>query len=457
MEEIDIREIVSMFWKKKSYIILILVMFVILGCIYTIKFTKPLYTSKTTLLLVSSNDNKENSIITASDITINTKLVSTYSELIKSKNVLEKVISNLDIQIDEEELRKSIEVKSVKNTQLIEISVQNEVPEYSAQIANELTKVFETQVKEMYNINNIQIMNQADVQTQPSNINHKKDIIVFAMAGIVVGAGCVFISDMLNRTIKTVDGIEKEFGLPALTTIPIYENRLKKGELIVHEEPKSPISETFRTLRTNIQFIKGKEKLQTILITSTLPKEGKSFVSANLAITFAQSGKKVIVIDADMRKGRQASIFRVLRKPGLSNYLLDVSEETQIKLEEYIQETKIEGLNVISEGNIPPNPSELLVSEAMINLLEKLKEIYDIIILDGPPTQLVTDSLILTRLVDSTVIVSASNETKKDNLHKIIDSIHNVEGKISGIVLNKVVVSAKEYKSKYYYREENEK
>lgn len=229
---------------------------------------------------------------------------------------------------------------------------------------------------------------------------------------------------------------------------------MMKSELIVHEDPKSSISEMFRTLRTNLQFINNKQKLQSVLLTSTLPQEGKSFVSANLAVAFAQVGKKVILVDADMRKGRQYTIFDILPKPGLSNYLVDSNEETEVKLEDYIQKTSVDGLFVITAGSIPPNPSELLVSDAMINLLEKLKDMCDILIIDGPPTQLVTDSLILTRMVDSTVIVTVSKVTKKSNLHKMIDSIENVGGKIAGIVVNKIPVSAKQYKKGYYYGQE---
>lgn len=229
-----------------------------------------------------------------------------------------------------------------------------------------------------------------------------------------------------------------------------------REEVIVNKDPKSPISETFRTLRTNIQFINNKEKLQTILVTSTLPKEGKSFVSANLAVTFAQVGKKVVIIDADMRRGRQHSIFNVLPKPGLSNYLLESSEEEKNILD-YIQGTEIDGLDIMVAGSIPPNPSELLVSEAMIKTVEKLKEIYDIIILDGPPIELVTDSIILTRIVDTTVIVAANNETKKENLHKVIGSIQNVGGKIAGIIVNKVAIEGREYKKSYYYGEDKNK
>lgn len=231
-----------------------------------------------------------------------------------------------------------------------------------------------------------------------------------------------------------------------------------KEELIVHRDPKSPISETFRTLRTNIQFINNKDNLQTVLVTSTLPREGKSFVSANLSVAFAQTGKRVLLIDADMRKGRQYSIFELLPKPGLSNFLLEFSEiKDEAKMLEYIQGTKIDNLHVMTAGSIPPNPSELLVSEAMMKTIEILKNIYDIIILDGPPVELVTDSVILTRIVDSTVIVTACNETKKDNLHRVIDSIKNVGGKIAGVVVNKIVVAAKEYQNSYYYGNDKRK
>lgn len=228
-----------------------------------------------------------------------------------------------------------------------------------------------------------------------------------------------------------------------------------KKELVAHQDPKSPISEIFRTLRTNIQFMNTKGKLKSILITSTLPGEGKSWISSNLAVTFAQAGKKVVLIDADMRKGRIYSIFGVSPRPGLSNYLSGVDwnegADASNDLADYIQETDVENLYVIAAGNVPPNPSELLVSDQMIDLMERLKELCDIIIFDGTPSQLVTDSLILARIVDSTVIVTASNDTKKEDLKRVIKNINNVGGKIAGVILNKITVDAKKYEQSYYY------
>ena len=226
-----------------------------------------------------------------------------------------------------------------------------------------------------------------------------------------------------------------------------------KKEVIAHKNPKSPISEVFRTLRTNIQFMDTSKKMKTLLLTSTFPGEGKSWVSSNLAVTFAQAGKKVILIDADMRKGRQYAIFGVSPRPGLSNYLSEIDierpEETDISM--YLQKTEVENLLLMPAGNVPPNPSELLVSAQMIGLLNSLKDNFDLVIIDGTPSELVTDSVILSRIADSTLIVTAHKITKKDALERVVKNIRNVGGNIAGVVINRVPVSAKRYGEKYYY------
>lgn len=226
-----------------------------------------------------------------------------------------------------------------------------------------------------------------------------------------------------------------------------------KKELIAQKDPKSPVSEVFRTLRTNIQFMSTNKKLRTLLVTSTFPSEGKSWVASNLAVTFAQAGNKVILIDADMRKGRQYTIFGASPRPGLSNYLSGIDEKNgkEPEIVEYLQKTDVDNLLLMAAGNIPPNPSELLVSPQMNKLLEDLKEACDIIVIDGTPCELVTDSIILSRIVDSTVVVTAHKETKKDNLSKIIRNIQNVGGHLAGVVINKMPISIKKYNENYYY------
>ncbi len=227
-----------------------------------------------------------------------------------------------------------------------------------------------------------------------------------------------------------------------------------KKELIVVELPKSPEAEMFKNLRTNIQFMNANEK-KVMLITSTSPGEGKSYVSANLAAAFSQIDKRVLLIDTDMRKGRQYSIFNVRPRPGLSNFLSGVVDQDfygdKEDIENYIQETNIKNMYVLVAGSVPPNPSELLVSTKMQKMLEDLKESFDVIILDAPPALIVADALVIARYVDFSLIVIAQNYTKIEDLEKSKAALENIGGKVVGIILNKVQMSGKTYEHTYYY------
>lgn len=229
MEELDLKELLNLFWNKKLQIILIIAIFMVIGVIYTIGFVTPMYTSSTTLVLAASdsNDTKQSDTITTTDITLNSKLVSTYSEIVKSKNVLRKVIENLNIDVKEETLRKNITVTSVKDTELIEISVSDETSTYASKIADEIARVFTDKVKEIYNINNVYVLDQAEVSTEPSNVNHTKDIAIFAFIGIVVSVMYVLIANMLDTTIQSQEDVERLFKVPVLAAIPL--NLPEKG------------------------------------------------------------------------------------------------------------------------------------------------------------------------------------------------------------------------------------
>lgn len=230
-----------------------------------------------------------------------------------------------------------------------------------------------------------------------------------------------------------------------------------KSEIIVVENPKSPEAEMFRNLRTNIQFMNADSDKKVMLITSTIPGEGKSYVSANLAAAFAQLDKKVLIVDTDMRKGRQYSLFNLRPRPGLSNFLSGVVDKDFIgekgNIANYIQETDVENLYVIVAGSVPPNPSELLVSKKMKNIIDALKDNFDIIIFDAPPALIVADALIMARLVDFNILVTAQNITRIEDLNKAKTAIENVGGKLAGVVLNKVQLTTKKYENTYYYGE----
>ncbi len=232
MEELDLKELLIMFWNKKIQILLITAIFLVIGIIYTIGFVTPVYTSSTKLVLATANNSTTQSTantITTTDVALNSKLVSTYSELVKSNNVIRQVISNLKMNIEEEELRKNVTVSSVKDTELIQITVSSKNATDAAKIANEIAKVFMEKVSEIYNINNVHIVDEAETSNDPSNINHMKDITIFFFIGIVVSVMYVLIVNMLDTTIKTVEEVEKEFKIPVLASIPMYSFESEKG------------------------------------------------------------------------------------------------------------------------------------------------------------------------------------------------------------------------------------
>lgn len=228
MEELDLKDIFNIFWNKKGRMIIIIVLFAIMGYFYTMNFVSPVYTSSTTLVLVQADKTEGTTdSISTTDITLNSKLVSTYSELLKSKNVIRTVLNNIGIDLKEEDLRKNITVTAVKNTELIQISVINSNPTYAALIANETARVFSQKVSEIYNINNINIVDEAEISQQPSNINHKKDILLFAIVGAVVAFIYVILANILDTTVKTPEEIENLIQVPVLASVQLMNN-LKK-------------------------------------------------------------------------------------------------------------------------------------------------------------------------------------------------------------------------------------
>ena len=222
-EELDLKELFTMFWNKKFTIILVTILFAIMGAAYSFYLVDPVFTASTTLILVSKkNEEAETASSLQTELNVNSKLVSTYSELIKSKSVLRKVATDLsELELDEKKLKSNITVSSVKDTELIEIQVKNEKPFEAAEIANEIAKVFSEKVQEIYNLDNVYVVDKAEIPERPSNENHKKDIAIFAMVGLVVAAGCVLLENLLDTTVKDPEEIEKNFKIPVLASIPM--------------------------------------------------------------------------------------------------------------------------------------------------------------------------------------------------------------------------------------------
>ncbi len=456
-ENIEIKRIIDILKRKKLIVVFLLVLFIIIGYFYSYHYITPEYKSTETLLLIPSSEN-ENQTITNSDLTMNSGLISTYSNIVKNSKVLRKVIDNLGLNMTEEQLLNKIETSIVKDTHIIKISVADTDSQLAMEIAKELSNVFLNEIKLIYNLNNIGIVDEAQISSIPYNINHIKDIIIFLILGIFMSSGYILLIYILDNTVKKEIDIEKYIHVKTLGNIPINQN--KKQELVERGNAKSYITECINTIRTNILYMNSTQNAKTILITSCTPREGKSWVASNIAASFAETNKKVLLIDADMRKGRVNNIFKVENEQGLSNYIYNITGNAKEDIElgrKYIKETMIPNLHILTSGAIPPNPSELLTSIGMKQLIGLVKNIYDIIILDAPPCKLVSDSIVLSTIVDSTVLIVNSEKTRIKDLKETKKLIENVDGKIIGAIINKVKVTSRTYNKSYYYGHSNQK
>ena len=442
MEEIDLKELFEFFKKKIAIIVIIIASVCIIGCIRGLVMKTPLYSSSTTVVLKPANGG-----MTTSDVTVNKNLVATYAQIVKSRRILDQVIAELHLDIKYESLSGNISVSAINNTEIIKIRVSNKNPELARDIADATAEVFVAEIGDLYKMDNVSILDKASVSSKPYNINVLKQIFIYFMIGVVLGFGFAFVVFYFDRTIKSTEQIEQKIQTPILGRVQDTtksDGKTLKSELVVKDKPKSNISEDIRTIRTNLQFTSSTEDNKVLLMTSSVPGEGKSFISSNLATAFAQTGEKVLLIDCDLRLGRLHKIFNVSNNKGLSQLLVG---KNILECANYIQKTEIDNLYVIPRGVVPPNPSELLGSENTKKLVKVLREKFDHIIFDGVPVNGLPDSLILSSVVDRVVIASSYGYTKIDDLDGTKKALYKVNANIAGVVMNKAPQTRR---GKYY-------
>lgn len=568
MEEINLRDLLSYF-KKRLILFIVVVLFVVsAGTIYSVFILKPEYKSQATVIL--SSDKSKNTV--QSEINANKNLIDTYTEVVKSHRVLDRVKSEMQIEDTYEQLVKKVTVASLKDTEIISISVVDLNKNHSYSLANRIADTFTDEIGQIYNDKSVNVLDRAVEPQKPYNVDIVKQEAIYAAAGIVLATAVIFLMFYFDRTIKTTEQIEQLFKLPIYGKVRKLETEKQKqqrkkraekaakleakqaaklekeqqkeakkaeklaaklekqekisneelgvdyqdgegagaeetqsaqkseaevkpvveikavgrkiiaeekalqeklaaevneededeaeveefneemldedSELVLRDNPKSKVSEDFRTIRTSLYFSLNKKGSNAVLISSSTPNEGKSFIASNLAVAFAKTKKKVLLIDCDMRLGRQHEIFGLSNKEGLSNLL---AESKSGEYRKYLQKTTVKNLSIITRGVVPPNPSELLDSSIMEELLEKVKQKFDYVILDGTPIDGLSDSLILAKKTDRLVLVSAANMTTIEDLQNSKKALESIEVKISGVVLNRTVDERRGDKYNKYY------
>ncbi len=327
-----------------------------------------------------------------------------------------------------------------------------------------LERLEETRIQEAGQKGNIKELDRAILPVFPISPKKKLNLMLGALIGLGLGIGLTFLLEYFDDSIKDPEELER-LGFPILATIPeisskevvsniqsengnsedLFEAKQIETRLVTHFDPKSPISESYRTLRTNIQFKNKQTKRHVILVTSSAPKEGKSTTVANLAITMAQMGNKTVLIDADLRRPVMHSIFNLRKENGITNYLIGNKE-----LDDIIKPTFVDNLSIIPCGPLPPNPSELLGSEEMLDLINQLKNKYEVILFDSPPVIAVTDAAILSTLVDGIILVIKAHQTHREAIKRAKNLLDNAEARVFGSLLNGVNIK-KTYGTNYYY------
>jgi len=389
------------------------------------------------------------------------------------QEILEKIITAETeveaLQAKEDALKKIVDQHLLKLDTLPEKSLKLARLERAKKLNENLymmmkEKYEESRITRAGQIGKIRIVDPAVPPEFPISPKKKLNLILATLVGLGLGIGVVFFLEYLDNSVRTVEDVER-LQLPLLGSIPDIEPEKQNGlwralpkkkgsedevgrlatRLVTHLKPKSPYSEAYRSLRTQIQYARSEKPVQTILVSSPGPGEGKSTSVTNLAITMAQMGSKTILIDSDLRRPVLHSLFDLKRDVGLSNYLVGRAE-----IEEVIRPTSVDNLYLISCGILPPNPSELLGSKRMQELIQQLKNEYDYVLFDSPPLIAVTDAVVMAPWVDGVVLVLRSGKTDRDAAVRAFELLRNVKANVLGTLLNDVLPSYM-YGSYYYY------
>jgi non-specific protein-tyrosine kinase len=314
--------------------------------------------------------------------------------------------------------------------------------------ANLLQSYESVRVAEAQATSNVVQVEPAAVPENPVRPRVLMNTILASLLGLMAGIGVVILIEALDRSIRSPTETSRQLGIPVLGVIAVHET--EAGHPVTSTQPRSPVSEAFRSLRTNIQFASVDYSLRTVLVTSPSPSEGKSTIAANLAVVLAQSGLKVVLMDADMRKPTVHKQLDLSNRAGLSTLFV----QPELNLDGSLQDTATNDLQAITSGSLPPNPAELLGSEKMFSILERVKSLATTVVIDAPPILAVTDASILAARVDGVVVVVQPGKTSIDTAQQTVEQLRRVGANVIGMVFNKVDIGRSRYgyyQNDYYY------
>jgi len=421
---------------RKRWLIIVAVMLVVVaGAALATALSPKIYEADTKLFVSTSGSSDSNALLSGSNFT--QQRVKSYADVITTPSVLDPVIETLQLKTTPAKLGGEITATVPLDTVLIEVAVTNTDPRLAAEIADAVGKQFTQTVAALENTTSgksspvkVTIVSTPTVPTTPISPKPTRNLALGVVLGLLLGLGLALLRDLLDTTIKNEKDCAELTDATVIGGIA-FDPDATKNPLIVHAGPHSRRAEAFRTLRTNLQFVDAANHPRSIVFTSSVPAEGKTTTTANLALTMAASGARICVVEGDLRRPRLLDYMGMDGSLGLTNVLIG-----QAELSDALQQFAESSVHVLGAGSVPPNPSELLGSAAMIETLRELESRFDVVIIDSPPLLAVTDAAILSTIAGGTVVVVGTGRVDRDHLTRSLKSLEAVNGHLLGLVLN---------------------
>jgi len=432
---VELRDYLRILRRRWPIIVACLAVVVGLAAVFTVRATKE-YQSSAQLFISTSTSQSSSDIYQGS--LASTQRVASYADLLTGNELAQRVIDTTDLDLTPSQLAAKVEAEAVPETVLLNISVTDPSPEraqkltaaYSAELS-ELVAELETPPGATVPLLKATVVDSADLPTSPVSPQPVRNLGLAIVLGLLLGFGLAVLREVLDTSMKTADDVTAAANTSVMGGIA-YDPDTRAHPLVSSLSSHSPRVEAFRVLRTNLQFIDVDSPSKAYVITSSVPGEGKSTTAVNLAITLAQTGQNILLIDGDLRRPQVAAMLGLEGNVGVTTVLVG-----KIDAQDAIQRHET-GLDVLASGAVPPNPAELLQSHAMAELLAELRGKYDTIILDAPPLLPVTDAALLAAQTDGALLVVRHSQTTREQLHGAHERLSGVGATPLGVIFNMV-------------------
>lgn len=445
----ELADYISLVRKRWGWLVALAAIGLAIGLLYSLAST-PMYRASAQVFVSLRGGDSTSELVQGTTFTA--KQVRSYTELVKSPRALEPVIEQLGLDATATSLAGRVEASVPQDTVLINIEATDASPTVAADIANATAANLAVLVAEIENAPSasestveLSVVRSATPPTTAASPNTRMNAGLGLVLGLALGVAAILLREILDTRVRTPEDVRAVTDASVIGMIS-YDEGATQHPLIVQESPHSPRAEALRRVRTNLQFLTVDGDGRTLVMTSAIPGEGKSTTSINLAITMADAGSRVIIVDADLRRPSVSKYMGLEGAVGLTTVLIG-----RASLEDAVQPWGNQNLHVLPSGQIPPNPSELLGSRQMADLLKVLRDSYDIVILDTAPLLPVTDGAVLAKLAGGAVIVVGAGLTHRPQLAEAMSALAAVDARVHGIVLNRMSLEeGAGYRYRYY-------